>query len=325
MAESLIDGIAPDDREIREVGAEIARGDRLDRDLAERLGTGGPQRHGEGDTYFAALRSRPVLRDAAERRLIAQAKAGDALARAQLVETYMPLIARMARNYRTGHVHRQELLQEGVVGLLRAVERFEPDRDVPFWGYASWWVRQAMQQLVAELTGPVVLSDRALRHLSRLRQLYQEQLRASGREPTLAELIEGSGLGADHIGDLLAAERGRSLEEPVYGAEGEIGTLGEQLLDPDAEVEYERVLAAIAIDGLHDMLAGLSERERRVLTLRRGLDGHEHSLREVGGLLGVSGERVRQIERRALAKLSARALHPGADQEARSRRAAPSE
>jgi len=110
---------------------------------------------------------------AAEDALVRRAQAGDRAAREALVEHLLPLIGAVARSYRTGGaVQRVELLQEGVLGVLRALERYDPARGVPFWGYASWWVRQAMQQLVAELTGPLVLSDRALRHLSRLKQAH---------------------------------------------------------------------------------------------------------------------------------------------------------
>jgi RNA polymerase sigma factor (sigma-70 family) len=228
------------------------------------------------------------------------------------VEAFMPIIASMARTYRSGQVQRLELMQEGVVGLLRALERFDPERGVPFWGYAAWWVRQAMQQLVAELTRPVVLSDRALRHLARLKQAHHESVQQTGREPAREELAARSGLTSDQVDDLLATERPpRSLDEPLGGPEDDVGTFGDLLADPLAADEYEHVLAAIEVEELHAMLAGLSDRERVVLRARYGLDGdgdgdgEELSLRTVGDRLGLSGERVRQIERRALSKLAA--------------------
>jgi RNA polymerase sigma factor (sigma-70 family) len=228
------------------------------------------------------------------------------------VDAFMPLISSAARTYRSGQVQRVELLQEGVVGLLRALERYDPDRGIPFWGYATFWVRQAMQQLVSELTRPVVLSDRALRHLSRLKQAHHDAVQADGREPGRDELAERSGLSHEQVDSLLATEGPpRSLEEPVAGAEGDVGVFGELLVDPLAEEEYERVLAAIELEELHAVLAGLSDRERSILRARYGLDGgEEQSLRAVGERLGLSGERVRQIEQRALGKLST-ALAPG--------------
>ena len=290
------------------VGAELARARRLDRDLAGDLGRRVPARSAVAAQYVDALGSRRAPTEDAERELVLAARSGDPAARAQLVDAYMPLIAGAAATYRSGNVQRMELLQEGVVGLLRALERFDPGRGVPFWAYAMWWVRQAMQQLVSELTRPVVLSDRALRHLARLKQVHHEAVQQTGHEPSRNELAARSGLSLEQVDDLLATERApRSLEEPVGGGEGNIGTFGELLVDPLAEDEYEQMLAAVEIEELHALLAGLSDRERDVLRARYGLEdgGEELPLRAVGDRLGLSGERVRQIERRALSKLAA--------------------
>jgi RNA polymerase sigma factor (sigma-70 family) len=251
------------------------------------------------------LDERTALAPERERELVTRAQTGDARAKAELVDAFMPLIATTARTYRaTDTIQRTELIQEGVVGLLRATERYDPSKNVPFWAYASWWVRQAMQQLVAELTQPAVLSDRALRHLAKLKDAHRAALQSSGREPTRAELVERTGLTTDQVDDLLAIEQPpRSLHEQA----DEVGTFGELIADPLAEDEYERVLQAIETRELLDLLAGLSERERAVLQARYGLDGEERSLRDLAQKLGLSAERVRQIERRALGKLEAAA------------------
>jgi RNA polymerase primary sigma factor len=104
---------------------------------------------------------------------------------------------------------------------------------VPFWGYAAWWVRQAMQQLIAELTRPLVLSDRALRQLSQLKRVHGEYVAEHGREPNANELADRTGLSHGQVGEILALERvPHSSEEPVRGGEGEVGAFGELLADP---------------------------------------------------------------------------------------------
>ena len=163
-----------------------------------------------------------------------------------------------------------------------------------------------MQQLVAELARPVVLSDRALRQPRAAARGPPRGAAGAGREPSRGELARAHRPDPEQVDDLLATERApRSLDEPRRGRGRRIGTFGELLADPLAEDEYERVLAAVEVDELHALLAGLSDRERDVLRARYGLDGRSASLREVGARLGLSGERVRQIEQRALGKLAA--------------------
>jgi RNA polymerase sigma factor (sigma-70 family) len=285
----------------------------LDRELAEELEEAEPDSAPVTTGYLRELDRRPRLPDALERELITAAKSGDRAARAELIEAFLPLIASVTRMYRQlPRIERVELLQEGVVGLLRALERYEPDRGVPFWGYATWWVRQAMQQLVAELTRPVVLSDRALRQLARIKDVHRSYLQAHGREPSNDELTAGTALTSEQVADLIASDQpARAMEEPMPGEEGSTGTFGELLVDPLAEDEYERALTEIEVAQLRSLLSGLSDRERTVLRARYGLDGEEQTLREIAGRLGLSAERVRQIEQRALGKLRA-AVDPDA-------------
>jgi RNA polymerase primary sigma factor len=185
---------------------------------------------------------------------------------------------------------------------------------VPFWGYASWWVRQAMQQLVAELTRPIVLSDRTLRQLAQLKRAHREFVQRHGREPTGGELAADTGLSHEQVSDLLAVERlPQSLDEPIAGAEGDLGAFGDLLVDPLADDAYEQLLTDSEIEQVRALLGTLSDRERAVLRSRYGLEGPEQSLREVGDRLGLSGERVRQIEQRALGKLRSAASRAGGD------------
>lgn len=301
-------GTGPKD-ESPELLAEAASEARdADRQLAIAMQRPAPSGATAGGDYLRELSRRPPLPRPTEQELIAAAKEGDREARARLVEAFMPLIGSVANLYRNSRqIQRIELMQEGVLGLLRALERYDPDYGGPFWAYASWWVRQAMQQLVAELTRPIVLSDRALRHLARLSDAHRQALDRDGREPGVKDLAEATGLDSDQVNQLLYASRpARSTEEPLAGEEGVIGSFGELLVDPLAEGEYEQVLSSIEVEQLRGLLSSLSERERQILRARFDLDGEgEQSLRQIGERLGLSAERVRQLEQRALGKLAA--------------------
>jgi RNA polymerase sigma factor (sigma-70 family) len=303
---------SPGDGEAEELAGSASRARLEDRELAGALGR--PPAAGRGVTqrYLESLARGPALPEALERNLLAAAKSGDVRAKARLVEAFLPRISQVARIYRhTPRIERLELIQEGVVGLLRALERYDPKVGVPFWGYASWWVRQAMQQLVAELTRPMILSDRALRQLARVRELQREALARTGEMPKVAELARRTGLPVEQLQALLAIDKPpRSLDEALPDEDGQLAALGELVADPLAEDGYERVLDAIETQELLALLSGLSERERGILRARYGLDGEQQSLAQIGARLGVSAERVRQLEQRALAKMRA-AARPG--------------
>jgi RNA polymerase primary sigma factor len=244
---------------------------------------------------------------ASECDLVAASQAREPGGQEALVESFLPLIASVARIYRgSPTVERSELMQSGVLGLLRALERYDPDLGTPFWAYASWWVREAMQQLVSELERPVVLSDRALRHLARVRDAHREHLQRHGREPSCAELASGAGLAREQVERLIAAERRpRGLEETVGGDADGGSTFGDLVVDPAAEDAYDSVPSRIQAGQLRPLLDELDEREHWIVNERFGLNGPARTLRELARVLGVSAERVRQVEQVALDKLRA--------------------
>jgi RNA polymerase primary sigma factor len=249
-----------------------------------------------------------------EAMLLLEARDGRGDARARLITTFTPLIGSMARTYcHVPGVERRELMQEGVVGVLRALERFNPDLGTPFWAYASWWARQAMQQLVSELSRPVVLSDRALRQLARVRDARRTFVRVHSREPSLPELATDSELKLGQLQKLLVAERQpRGLQEPIDEATGGGATFGDLLSDPCAEEAFEEIATRLGATEVPRLLGRLTRRERGVIEARYGLGGPERTLRELGQSLGVSAERVRQIEQTALEKMRAKASCPDA-------------
>jgi RNA polymerase primary sigma factor len=247
-----------------------------------------------------------------ERELIAASDGGDANATEELVEAFLPAIDSVARLYRSfSSLDQAEFRQEGVVGLLRAAKRYDKAFGNPFWAYASWWVRQAMQQLVAELVGPVVLSDRGARQLVRVKRARGAYQQSHGREPSVADLAATADLTRAQVEDLVAIERTpRRLDERLPGGDEASPTFADRLPDPLAEDAYERVGDLIEGEHMRDLSGDLEERERSIVFAHYGIDSRQRTLREIAGGLQLSVERVRQLEERAFGKLREAAL-PG--------------
>ncbi len=246
-----------------------------------------------------------------ERRLVADAAAGDPEARRELVEAYLPAIDGVARLYRsTMGVGRDELLQEGVVGLLRALGRFDPELGPPFWAYACWWVRQAMQQLVSDLTHAAVLSDRAQRGLARIRDTREDHLRAHGQEPSTDDLAAATELPREQVQRLLAVDRTpRGLEEPIARDDSPAATLGDMIADPLAQAESEAVIDRLEIEDVRHLTAGLGDRERMIINDHYGIGRPSRTFAQIAKDLGVSAERVRQIEEQSLRRIRSGLAH----------------
>jgi RNA polymerase sigma factor (sigma-70 family) len=236
--------------------------------------------------------------------LARRAQAGDEAAREELIQRLLPLVHATARRYRTEGLEHDDLLQEGVVGLLRALQRFDPERGVPFAAYATWWIRQSLQEARSDFMRPLRLPPKALRQLSQLKSEHQRIYQDEQRSAKIGELAERTQIDLEQAEALLIADaRERSLDEPIGSIEGDLGTFGDLLEDPLSAADYEDVVDAVAGEQLRALLSRLTDREREVVGARFGFDTPAEKLSQVGERLGVSAERVRQIEERALAKL----------------------
>jgi RNA polymerase sigma factor (sigma-70 family) len=236
--------------------------------------------------------------------LARRAQAGDDAAREELIRRLLPLVHATARRYHTEGLEQADLLQEGIVGLLRALQRYDPARGVPFAAFATWWIRQSLQEARSDFMRPMRLPPKALRQLSQLKSEHQHIYQGERRSAKIGELADRTNIELQKAEALLTADaRPRSLDDPIENTEGELGTMGDLLEDPLSAAAYEDVVDAVAGEQLRALLSRLTEREREVLQSRFGFDVPAEKLSEVGERLGISAERVRQIEERALAKL----------------------
>jgi RNA polymerase primary sigma factor len=245
----------------------------------------------------------PLLTAAEEVALAKRVERGDAAAKERMINSNLRLVISIAKRYQSQSMPLLDLVQEGVIGLNRAVEKFDWRRGFKFSTYATWWIRQACQRAVsgqsATIRVPTHVNERRVK-ISGARRRLETGL---GREPTREELAEATGLSLQHVEEALdVAEAPVSLNRPV-GAEDE-GEFGELFSDPNAPDPSEEAVESARRSEVRRALAALPEAERRVLELRFGLaDGRARTLEEVGKEFGITRERVRQIEAIALRKL----------------------
>ena len=262
---------------------------------------------GAGDSlqlFLADVGRHKLLTASEEVTLAKRIEKGDLLAKRRMIESNLRLVVSIAKGYRGLGVPFLDLIQEGTLGLNRAVEKFDWRRGFKFSTYATWWIRQSVQRAVANnartIRVPVHVVERQQK-LSRAARRLEVEL---GREATKEELAEATGLPIQHVDEALgAAQASVSLNQNV-GADDE-GELGDLFADREAPDPFDEAEESLRKQGVRRALDALPERERRILELRFGFEGDPWTLEAIGHELGLTRERVRQLEAQALARLAA--------------------
>ncbi len=256
------------------------------------------------EIYLKEISELPLLSQEEERELILRAKAGDKEAREKLIYSHLRFVVSIAQKYQGYGVPLGDLINEGNMGLLRALERFDPNRNVRFLSYAIWWIRQAIMKALNEQSRLIRISPDSLSKLKKVKETETELMHRSGETPTIEEVARELGVTKEEVKEAQElAIKEISIDQPAY-PDSDKQTLAD-ILDqgalPSPEESYEererreRILEALKI---------LRPRDRKVLELYFGLiDGQPRTLEEIGRQMGVSRERIRQLKDRALRQI----------------------
>lgn len=258
--------------------------------------------------YLRQIGEYPLITVDEEVKLARLIKRGDKEARARMVRSNLRLVVKIARDYSNFGLPLLDLISEGNIGLMKAVERFDPKKGGKLSTYAAWWIKQSIKRALANQSKTIRLPVHLVDKIAKLRRVSTQMTEELGREPTDEELAEEVGMAAAKVAALKsAAIRPTSLDQPLGDEDNT--SLGDIIGDEEAQTPFEQLRDKDLRDEVGDLLDVLDDRERKIINSRFGLDGRKtKTLEEVGEKFGVTRERIRQLQNIALRKLR-RALH----------------
>ncbi|MBR0341180.1 MAG: RNA polymerase sigma factor RpoD [Oscillospiraceae bacterium] len=253
--------------------------------------------------YLKEIGTVPLLSPDEEKDLAMRMADGDTYARDRLVEANLRLVVSIAKRYVGRGMHFLDLIQEGNLGLIKAVEKFDYTKGFKFSTYATWWIRQAITRAIADQARTIRIPVHMVETINKVKKISSQLLHENGHEPTAEEIAEVMNIAPEKVREILrVAQEPVSLETPI--GEEEDSHLGDFIPDEEAQVPAEAAYQSLLREQLSDVLSSLTAREEKVLRLRFGLeDGRPRTLEEVGREFNVTRERIRQIEAKALRKL----------------------